>query len=51
MCINLTVMNLVHLETIAISKYLAENVVNYLRVHNVEDHQRFFVTQAYTLNK
>ncbi|HJD67110.1 MAG TPA: dihydropteroate synthase [Rickettsia endosymbiont of Bembidion lapponicum] len=33
------------LETIAISKYLAENGVNYLRVHNVEDHQRFFAAK------
>ncbi len=33
------------LETIAISKYLAENGGDYLRVHNVKDHQRFFVTQ------
>lgn len=39
------------LETIAISKYLAENGVDYLRVHNVKDHQRFFVAQAYTFNK
>ncbi|KJV61389.1 putative folate synthesis bifunctional -like protein [Rickettsia amblyommatis str. Ac/Pa] len=31
------------LETIAISKYLMENVVDYLRVHNVIEHQRFFV--------
>ncbi|MCX4079169.1 hypothetical protein N7280_00590 [Rickettsia rhipicephali] len=33
------------LETIAISKYLMENVVDYLRVHNVLfiEHQRFFV--------
>ncbi|WP_392505850.1 dihydropteroate synthase [Rickettsia sp. 2024-CO-Wats] len=31
------------LETIAISKYLMENVVDYLQVHNVIEHQRFFV--------
>lgn len=33
------------LETIAISKYLAENGADYLRVHNVVEHQRFFVSQ------
>lgn len=31
------------LETIAISKYLAESGIDYLRVHNVIEHQRFFV--------
>lgn len=33
------------LETIAISKYLTENGADYLRVHNVMEHQRFFVSQ------
>ncbi len=33
------------LETIAISGMLAEQGVDYLRVHNVKDHQRFFVAQ------
>jgi len=31
------------LETIAISKYLTEHEADYLRVHNVIEHQRFFV--------
>lgn len=32
-----------NLEIIAISNYLMENVVDYLRVHNVIEHQKFFV--------
>ncbi|CAK6510867.1 MAG: Pterin-binding domain-containing protein [Rickettsia helvetica] len=31
------------LKTIAISKYLTEHGADYLRVHNVIEHQRFFV--------
>ncbi|AAL02573.1 folate synthesis bifunctional protein-like protein [Rickettsia conorii str. Malish 7] len=31
------------LEIIAISKYLMENLVDYLQVHNVIEHQKFFV--------
>jgi len=33
------------LETIAVSDYLNECDIDYLRVHNVRDHQRFFVTK------
>jgi 2-amino-4-hydroxy-6-hydroxymethyldihydropteridine diphosphokinase/dihydropteroate synthase len=33
------------LETIAISDYLSSCDVDYLRVHNVKDHQRFFVSK------
>ena len=33
------------LETIAVSDYLNECDIDYLRVHNVKDHQRFFVTK------
>ncbi|MDR1475325.1 MAG: dihydropteroate synthase [Holosporales bacterium] len=34
------------IETIAVSSKLAEQSVDYLRVHNVHDHQRFFVAQT-----
>jgi 2-amino-4-hydroxy-6-hydroxymethyldihydropteridine diphosphokinase/dihydropteroate synthase len=33
------------LETIAISDYLSRCGIDYLRVHNVKDHQRFFVAK------
>jgi 2-amino-4-hydroxy-6-hydroxymethyldihydropteridine diphosphokinase/dihydropteroate synthase len=33
------------LETMAISGVLAEQGVDYLRIHNVKDHQRFFVAE------
>jgi 2-amino-4-hydroxy-6-hydroxymethyldihydropteridine diphosphokinase/dihydropteroate synthase len=35
------------LETIAISDYLSQCGVDYLRVHNVKDHQRFFVAKQF----
>lgn len=33
------------LETIAVSTHLMDNKIDYLRIHNVRDHQRFFVAQ------
>jgi len=33
------------LETIAAAQYLQQAGVDFIRVHNVQDHQRFFVTQ------
>jgi dihydropteroate synthase len=38
------------LETIAMSNYLSSCGIDYLRVHNVKDHQRFFVAKQFIYN-
>jgi 2-amino-4-hydroxy-6-hydroxymethyldihydropteridine diphosphokinase/dihydropteroate synthase len=35
------------IETIAVSNFAAEQKMDYLRVHNVEDHMRFFVAKLF----